>query len=116
MDQPRSLPQLFNEMKESIALLKQCPVCNDTYKEETIQTIEQTAHSTLMHITCAACGHGLVALMGNTAMGMGLVALVTDLSRTDVVRFKSNEPMSDDELLEHYDMIHNSRLLAKQLT
>lgn len=104
----------MDHIKESIALLRQCPVCNDAYKEDMLRVIEQTAGSSLMHITCPSCAHGLVALIGNTAMGMGLVALVTDLTQSDVIRFKNNEPLSDDELLERYDIIHNSHLLTKQ--
>lgn len=80
-----------------------------------MQVIEETGEHSLMHITCTSCAHGLVTLMGNTAMGMGLVALVTDLSRKDVARFKNNTPLSEDELLEYYDMIHNAQLLTQQL-
>lgn len=80
-----------------------------------MHVIEETGGHSLMHITCASCAHGLVALMGNTAMGMGLVALVTDLSRKDVARFKNNIPLSEDELLEYYDTIHNHQYLTEQL-
>lgn len=80
-----------------------------------MHVIEETGGHSLMHITCGSCAHGLVALMGNTAMGMGLIALVTDLSRKDVARFKNNIPLSEDELLEYYDTIHNTQPLTQQL-
>ncbi len=79
--------------------------------------IETNQSSSLIHVTCDDCKHGIVALVGNTPAGMGVIALVTDLSSEDVQRLHHKRELSDDDLLDFYQTIQkNSRELITQLS
>lgn len=81
-------------------LIKQCPICSKEYLKEKIKIVERDGNLSLMHITCPGCEHAVIALVGATQVGIGLMGAVTDLSVEDVLRLREAEAMTDDELLE----------------
>lgn len=109
-------PTPFDALKESVHIIKQCPVCNKNYTDEVIHILEETEETTLIHITCPSCKSALVASISTTELGMGLVGVVTDLNENDVMRMRENDPFSEDDLLEFYSLItHHSHQLAEKL-
>jgi len=90
-------------------MIKRCPTCTEDYKEKHIKVIEQHIDSAVMHITCQGCKQSVIAVLGETNMGVGLVGLVTDLTLEDTTRFHRREPFSQDDLLEFVESLHSKK-------
>lgn len=109
--------QSKDAISSGIAIIKQCPVCLSTLTEKMAVVLDKSHSSSLMHVTCENCAHSIVALIGNTPAGTGVIALVTDLSSEDVKRLRHRKEFSDNDLLDFYQTIQkNSRELLTKLT
>lgn len=90
-------------------IIKRCPTCTQDYKDSHVKVIEQHIDTAVVHITCIGCKQTVIAVLGQTHMGVGLIGLVTDLSHEDATRLHRREPFSDDELLSFVDILHSKR-------
>lgn len=91
-------------------ILRTCGVCAKEYHDKDITLIDRQDEVSLLHIQCPHCKHSMLAWLGPTLVGMGLVGMITDLSRQDMIRARSRGSLSEDELLEFYNVIHNQSL------
>lgn len=91
--------------------MQECVICKKDARENQLTIVENSADRTVFHITCNHCHHGMLAFLGNTQFGLGLVGLLTDLSSDDVLRLHGQEPMTGDELLHHYELLRDHSAL-----
>ena len=63
----------------------------------------------MLHITCQDCLSSVIILVSMTDIGVGLVGIVSELSYEDTCRLKRSEPMTEDEMLNFYEMISDKK-------
>lgn len=97
----KGLPNHGGDMK----VVKVCPVCQTSYYPWQAQVLEERPEAHLIYVECHKCGSGQVALIISSAMGVSTVGLVTDLTPADIVKFKSSEPVSVDDILEIHTLV-----------
>ncbi len=105
-DNSKNIESSQNEQKQ-FQMMKQCPSCTGDYQDSDISIIDHRKSSRTIHLSCSKCKNSMIAMIGPTNMGMALVGLITDLTREDAQRAKSRLPLTDDQLLENYNYIHN---------
>jgi len=105
----------FSAHAHGSKIIKRCPTCTKDYKENHIKVIEQHIDSAVVHITCHACKQSVIAVLGQTHMGVGLVGLVTDLNLEDTTRLHRREAISEEDLLLAVEALH-SKQFSKYIT
>lgn len=78
-------------------------------------TVEEIDGSHLMHLHCQQCQAAILALVTVTPMGLSSVGMITDLSVTDVRKFKESEPIDFDEVIALNDNLKNYSLFYQTL-
>lgn len=96
-------------LEDGMRLMKQCPLCQTDYNFDNIYLIEEEDNAHLVHITCTVCKGKMLAILMMSSFGMSSVGMITDLDNTDVERLYKEEPMSADDVLELYQLLHTER-------
>jgi hypothetical protein len=95
-----------NHKKPSILnLIKNCPLCKKNYVETDVKTIEKREDSELIHLSCASCHAGMLAMVMMAPFGIGSIGMVTDLNAEDATRIKHSQPVSGDDVIEFYELL-----------
>lgn len=79
-----------------------CPLCGDEYSPEEARIVSEKDGAFLVHTNCKKCGSSVVATLVANQMGVSSVGLVTDLTYDDILKFKEEDYITTDDLLEGY--------------
>jgi hypothetical protein len=82
-------------------------LCAAVFTDEHIKIVESGMSKKIIHVACPTCASSFIYTMGTTEVGMGVVGFMTDLSAADAIRLRNKSPLSDDDLLACYEIIHN---------
>jgi len=83
-----------------------CPLCNGDYQPKDLKTVESTQGAALMHSQCPKCRGSILSLFYHDLLGVTMVGLATDLDFNDVLRFKNASCVTQDDILETYQLLH----------
>lgn len=103
------LPLGRHTLPEGIQILKQCPLCKERYDDAGIHAREEGQGTYIVHARCPQCQHGLLALVSVSQLGMSSVATLTDLDATDVVRFRHKQAVTEDDVLNFYQLLKRQK-------
>lgn len=82
-----------------------CPLCGARYTSYDAKIVSEKEGAYLLHTNCSQCGSSVVVTLVANQLGISSVGLVTDLTFEDVVKFKDEERIEDNELLEAYNFL-----------
>jgi hypothetical protein len=82
-----------------------CPFCGARYDSNEARIVSEKEGAFLLHTDCRSCGSSVVAALIANQLGISSVGLITDLIFEDVVKFKENEAISPDEVLDVYTIL-----------
>ena len=99
-----SFGHIFDESLDNIKVVSNCPVCNTKYYSADAKILEERENGHLVHIQCKKCKSNVIALILASGVGISSVSLVTDLTSDDVLKFKDQNPISFDTVIE----LHNA--------
>lgn len=88
--------ELWNE---GLKLVSFCPVCETRYNPMEARVLGQEGETHLLHVQCHKCQHSILALVLVNHVGASSVGLLTDLSYEDVLRMKSSQSISVDDVI-----------------
>lgn len=88
-------------------LISVCPLCDEHYNPTEAQLVGEAEDSHLLHITCRKCRNSIIALVIASAGGMSSVGLVTDLNFDEVVKFRTTQGVSEDDVLEMHGTLED---------
>lgn len=91
-------------------IIKRCPTCTKDYKQQHIKVVEEQTGTAIVHITCGECKQAVIAILGQTSFGIGLIGLTTDLTLEDTKRLRHTEPLSENDLLNFVEFISKNQL------
>jgi len=107
-----NIDNYFNGRKEaSLMLIKQCPLCNNSYHPQRTEILEEGGNTFLAHLSCSYCGSHLIIRVVASAHGLIGTASITDLQANEVLIFRDEEVISVDDILELAELIKKNDLL-----
>jgi len=107
---PKRLPDTW---QEALKIINRCPICTTEYRSEAAKLFAREENATLIHFTCGECRSYFVAMIMSIGPGLSSVGMVTDLSLTDVERLYKQDILTIDEVLEHYQELHDTNFVQK---
>lgn len=94
----------FHLEKPDYRLLGKCPVCKALFHGEQSTLVERRGKSALFHIDCARCKSSVLLMVVSGPMNfMTTIGMLTDISKHDAERMKSQARVSTDDVL----ILHN---------
>ncbi|PIS05579.1 MAG: hypothetical protein COT81_00250 [Candidatus Buchananbacteria bacterium CG10_big_fil_rev_8_21_14_0_10_42_9] len=109
------IPQFPNFSEESLKVISVCPVCNTKYNPIKAQVLEEQDGAHLVYIKCNKCHSSIIVLVMTNSLGVSSVGLVTDLNGEDVLKFKSSDSVSVDDVIEMHDAVAANQLELDKL-
>jgi hypothetical protein len=101
---------------EGLRLISKCPLCSEQYQPFQASIVEEKADAQLVHITCRKCQSSVVALIVDGHLGLSSIGLITDLSSSDVERFKTSPAITEQHIFAAYkELKDNKSDLRKKL-
>jgi hypothetical protein len=101
--QPKKKPSLGGDI---LKLITYCPLCEAAYSPLRARVLEERADAHLLHIQCANCGSAIVATVMNSGLGLTSIGLITDLTGDDVLRFKDEQSVTTDDVLNVHNLLY----------
>ena len=90
---------------EGLRLVSYCPVCETRYNPMQARMLGQDGETHLLHVQCRKCHNSILALVLVNQVGASSVGLLTDLTYDDVIRFRSQSPVSIDDVIETHTFL-----------
>ena len=107
----------YHYSPEGLKLISRCPLCSENYRPFQASIVEEKEDAQLLHIQCHKCHCNMVALIVSGHVGLSSVGLITDLTSTDVERFKDATAITREQVLDAYRFFQrDANLIYKQLT
>jgi len=90
-----------------------CPVCKHQFDFKRLNILFENQGGTLLYITCQNCHSSTLASVMVGQNGVNFSGIVTDLSITDVFKFKDADPISSEYIMDlHSELESNPSLTS----
>lgn len=107
-----NLPQ-SESWREALKFIGHCPLCDARYATEKAQAFLKQDTLNLIHLTCAECKSGFIAMVIVMGQGLSSVGMVTDLTCADAKRLFKTETITIDEVIEGHKFINSNSFLIE---
>ncbi len=108
--EPKNNPP-FSSPIDNLRLISYCPMCNTHYNPNEARILEQKDGAHLIHVECRRCYSSIVAVVITGGIGISSVGLITDLTAEDVLRFKNQESVTEDNVIEAYEYFKQGSMI-----
>lgn len=98
-----------NSLFDQLKLMKTCPLCTKEYSKDSVEIVEESIGTQLMHLTCSHCKNAMLAIFVSSNLGMSSVGMLTDLTAFDAHRLHRKEPISEEAVLSFHDCINKNQ-------
>jgi len=115
MNKPVPSQQSSPYFDEGVRLISYCPLCESSYNPSEAKVLGEKEESHLLHIRCGNCSNAIIALVMISSVGVSSVGLVTDLGFEEVNRFKTNRPVSTDDVIEMHHLLKDEETMFARL-
>ncbi|MDP3741257.1 MAG: hypothetical protein Q8R08_02925 [bacterium] len=103
----------YQKMIQLLSVILHCPVCTNKYTAEQTQVIESKDldkledASVLVHADCEKCKSSVVFNISLEGPEIFSVGMVTDLTSSDVRKFKESDNLSVDEVIDFHSFLQS---------
>jgi hypothetical protein len=87
-----------------------CPLCDQKYGNVRMTLVQQSEQRSGLHITCPHCKGSVIVFMAPGPGGVMSVGMVTDLDRHEVDAKLTGAPITDGDILDVYEELHNKNV------
>ena len=110
---PEQDPNFHNSSSslDNLRVISYCPLCNTHYNPSEAKVLEEKDGAHLIHVECNKCHSSIVAVIITGGIGVSSVGLITDLTSNDVIRFKNEDSVTDDHVIEADEIVKNDKLI-----
>ena len=91
-------------------LVSSCPHCEKPYESASVRLLGHDGDAELVHATCIVCGNAFLTMALQGRVGAASLGIATDLSPEDVLRFRTRNPVSIDDVIETHAFVDGKRL------
>ena len=109
----------YQKMIELLAFVLHCPICNNKYNAEATNIIEGSVLNPgapgmeekpedapiMVHTDCELCKSSVVFSITLDGAEVFSVGMVTDLTSSDAAKFRDNEAITADQLIEFHNFL-----------
>jgi len=106
-NQPNSSSSLDN-----LRLISYCPLCNTHYNPSEAKILDEKDGAHLIHIACKNCHSSIVAVVITGGIGISSVGLITDLTSKDVMHFKNEPAVNEDDVIQAYQLVQDDNFIS----
>lgn len=107
-----SLP--FNFLGEDEPrIIPYCPICESPSQNLEMRILEEKDNGSLVYIKCQKCLNSILTFVTAESHGINSVSLITDLSTSDIMKFKESEAVSSDDVIEVYELLQKEDFFEK---
>lgn len=100
-----STPNKTDKITQGLRLVSYCPVCEIRSKSMHARTLAATGETKLMHIQCHKCQNAFLTFVLVSQVGASSVGVLTDLGYEDVVRFRSKQNVSVNDVINIHEQL-----------
>ena len=93
---------------EELKLVSFCPVCETRYNPMEARMLGKQADAHLLYIQCRKCEHSILALVLVNQVGASSIGLLTDLAYDDILRFRSNQKVTVDDVIATHTLFESN--------
>lgn len=97
-----------NLWDDGLKLVSYCPVCETRYNPMEARMLGEDGDTHLLHIRCHKCTNQVLALVLVNQVGVSSIGVITDLSFDDVMRFKSADKITVDDVIKTHTCFENT--------
>jgi hypothetical protein len=97
--------------KEDLKFVSYCPLCRHNFNSLEARILEQAGDNHLLHIICSRCFSSILVLVLASDLGISSFGLVTDLTGDDVIKFKNQLSVSEDDVIFLHSLLKNNDYL-----
>lgn len=115
MDNSKQNYQHASSPLDNLRLISYCPLCNAHYNPQEAKILEQREGAHLIHVQCHSCQSSIVAVVITGGLGISSVGLITDLTSRDVMHFKNQDAIIEDDILDAYKILSTENNLKSLL-
>lgn len=87
-----------------------CPVCSNMFDFRKLHILFEQNGASLLHITCQNCHSSTLAQVQVGQSGVQFSGIVTDLSITDVLKFKESHGVSSNFVMDLHEALQENNL------
>ena len=99
------------QFEDGLKMVTYCPVCRSRYNPLEAKVVDENASAHLLHVRCKRCHSAILALILTNPFGISSVGLVTDLDSQEIGRFKEAVSITEDDVLNLYQYLHQEKEL-----
>jgi len=107
--------KLFSLFSDNPTLMSHCPVCNLSYDPIEARVIKEGNNAHLVYIKCRHCQSAVLTLIISGNLGISSVGLITDLNCDDVLKFRENEPITCNNVIEMHQLLAQEKAIIDYL-
>ncbi|PIT89804.1 hypothetical protein COU23_01905 [Candidatus Kuenenbacteria bacterium CG10_big_fil_rev_8_21_14_0_10_36_11] len=109
----KSMNQKNKEIiQHSLKLIKHCPVCANKYEDSQLRVLDWVDNGVLIYFMCKYCQSSLLAQISEMPFGVVGSAMLTDLSVSEVIKFRNANAITVDDVLEVYEKLEGSKTMS----
>lgn len=90
---------------ERIKIDARCPVCGNMYDFGHLEVLYEEEGGTLMYIKCSVCQSAALSIIAFGSFGLKVATALTDLEQNEVLRFKEQQPIDSEDVLELHEAL-----------
>lgn len=102
-----NVPQSSNQWNDGLRLVSYCPVCETRYNPMEAKMLGEDGETRLLHVHCRKCQHAILALVLTNQVGASSVGLLTDLSYEDVLKFRSAQRVTVNDVMDIHAILED---------
>ena len=102
---------MLSSSLENLRIISYCPLCNNHYNPQEANLLEEVDGAHLIHVSCNKCSSSIVAVIIAGGLGVSSIGLITDLTADDVMFFKASSPVSEDDVINAYEIAQKGDLI-----
>ncbi len=106
--------QFLSRFNSGTRLISNCPLCQSIYQPASTRVLIAREDAHLVHIKCGQCDCAIVAVIVNNLMGISSIGLLTDLTPEDVLKFRSTDSVSADDVIELHRWLATGRSVFQE--
>lgn len=97
----------YNELK----FIQECPACHTPRKIFKASVLEEDENNRLIYLTCPYCQSSIIMLISLGIFGLNSIGLITDLLPLEVIKFKDDEDIKANDLIDLHQYLINNNLI-----
>ncbi|EKE13727.1 MAG: hypothetical protein ACD_12C00851G0001 [uncultured bacterium] len=105
----------FDSRYSGMMLSPLCPSCQKEYDLKILDILGESEGKALLYLRCPHCKSACVITASLNLFGLSLIGVQTDLTKDEVIQFKDEKEVNEDDVLEIHERLDKDENFEKEL-